>query len=198
MDVIEKYKDKLDKFGYQIEDCSDWKAGEMKTDWKFNIIKKNDPTSLWNLCKDEKDVQRFLAFLEDKQAIEEAEKSEGKSCIPKDELGTILCKQIQHFNASDNNCLEVAECVRILTGNRGYVSHENNSHRRMIVHCEGLSAFGERFIINSGKHYISFWRKNGFNDNDWYSATRLDARQEKNYYCQLTLEREKRKMFNNS
>lgn len=192
---MEELIKKLDSFGYKVEDCSDWTFNWAK--WKYIITKKNDPTSLWQPCKDKNDVQKFLDYLEaSKQMVEKEKEQEKTDGVPRDEIGTILCQLIKTFTPPDNNLSELYACALVLTGNRGYVEHTDKAHRRMIIHCKGLSKFGERFILNSGSHYIHCGRADGFNDADWYTASRLTAREEKYHELSLREERKKREMLN--
>ena len=192
---MEELIKKLDSFGYKVEDCSDWTPNWAK--WKYIITKKNDPTSLWQPCKDKNDVQKFLDYLEaSKQMVEKEKEQEKTDGVPRDEVGTILCQLIKTFTPPDNNLSELYACALVLTGNRGYVEHTDKAHRHMLIHCKGLSKFGERFVLNSGSHYIHCGRADGFNDADWYTASRLTAREEKYHELSLREERKKREMLN--
>lgn len=191
---MEELIKKLDSFGYKVEDCSDWTPNWAK--WKYIITKKNDPTSLWQPCKDKNDVQKFLDYLEaSKQMVEKEKEQEKTDGVPRDEIGTILCQLIKGFTPPDNNLSELYACALVLTGNRGYVEHTDKAHRRMLIHCKGLSKFGERFVLNSGSHYIHCGRALDYNDADWYTASRLTAREEKYHELSLKEERKKREML---
>lgn len=192
---MEELIKKLDSFGYKVEDCSDWTPNWAK--WKYIITKKNDPRSSWQPCKDKNDVQKFLDYLEaSKQMIEKEKEQEKTDGVPRDEVGTILCQLIKAFIPPDNNLSELYACALVLTGNRGYVEHTDKAHRHMLIHCKGLSKFGERFVLNSGSHYIHCGRASGFADADWYTASRLTAREEKYHELSLREERKKREMLN--
>lgn len=196
---MEELIKKLDIFGYKVEDCSDWTPNPAQ--WKYIITKKNDPTSPWQPCKDENDVQKFLDYLEaSKQMLEKLEKEEEQEKtdgVPRDEMGVILCQKIKVFTPSDNNLYELYDCAYLLTGNRAYVEHTDKAHRHMLIHCKGLSQFGERFVLNSGRHYIHCHRASDFDDADWYTAIRWTAREESYHERSLNEERKKREMLKN-
>ena len=196
---MEELIKQLDILGYKVEDCSDWTPNPAQ--WKYIITKKNDPTSPWQPCKDKNDVQKFLDYLEaSKQMLEKLEKEEEQEKtggVPRDEMGVILCQLIKSFTPPDNNLSELYACALVLTGNRGYVEHTDKAHRHMLIHCKGLSKFGERFVLNSGSHYIHCGRASDFDDADWYTAIRWTAREEKYQDRTLIEERKKREMLKN-
>lgn len=152
---MEELIKKLDSFGYKVENCSNWYSEPVKTDWKYNITKKNDPTSAWNLCKDKNDVKKFLKYLETEQVkAEKAEaqkKQQESDGLVRDKYGYILCKldRIEACSLKE----EIEGCLlSILDRGDFYVEGAPKGCHDVKIYSDKLTE--NVYKINSGHHRL--------------------------------------------
>lgn len=196
-EVPRETQERFNKLGYVVEDISDWRDSSGMKGCKFLVSKKSDP-KIYSYVWDEKELEQVYNFILKKIAEEKEIKKREEIGFPTDELGTILCKLIDQNCACDcSNTQELWHCIYAITKEKFiYCTHEASckSHRNMIFHSEKLSEMGlpDNFIINSGRHYISIWKTS---NDGWYSARRMDVREEKRYYNSLQERKKELKML---